>query len=128
MAFQVNGASPSSTHTSAMPPAGEESCIIHFPDSGVIRGDGHSVTVGKPWLRICWPTISDDGAAYWYGLFPNDTTPSVALTSVQAYNPRTAGWTTYSTKAILHRPTYRSVTWTTCVIYNGFEVLITELE
>jgi len=126
MSFQVNGAAP--TPECARPPAGNEGCMIHFPEAGqLIRGDGHSVTVGKPWLRLTWAHMPAAGAAYWYAFFVSDTTPSVALTSVQAYNPRTGGYTTYNTSAILHRPTFQSVHAGVNIWYEGFEVLISEL-
>ena len=127
MAFEINGSAP--TPDAAKPSYYNESGVIHFPDSGQsIRGDGHSITTGKPWLDLKWPTISAAGAAYWYDLFSADTTPSVAATSVQAYNPRSESYTTYSTTGIIHRPTYGSIEFrSTAPIFKNFRVLITEL-
>jgi hypothetical protein len=127
MAFEINGSAP--TPDAAKPSYYNESGVIHFPDSGQsIRGDGHSITTGKPWLPLKWPTMSAAGIAYWYGLNASDTTPSVALTSVQAWNPRTGAYVTYSTTAILHRPRYGSIEFRgTAPIYKNVEVLITEL-
>lgn len=94
MPFEINGAAPSPT--AAGPSYYNESGVIHFPDSGKrFRGDGHSTTVGKPWLDLRWPTISAAGAVYWYALFNVDTLASAVLTSCQAYNPRSASYSTY---------------------------------
>ena len=126
--FEINGSAPSPA--SAKPPGeGGLGCMIIFPESGQdFRGDGHSITIGKPYVHLKWPIMPSAGAAYWYGLNASDTTPSKALTSCSAYNPRTGTYTTYSGTIILHRPKFGGVyaggggIW-----YTDFEVLITEL-
>jgi len=128
MAFEINSAEP--TPVSARPSYYNESGVIHFPDTGQrFRGDGHSLTIGKPWIELEWESMPALGAAYWYGLNASDTVPSVALTNVKAWNPRTAAYVVYSTTAFLHRPTYTGIEFKGAAspIYKGFKVLITEL-
>ena len=130
MAFEIDAAAPSPA--SAKPSYYNESGVIHFPDSGKrIRGDGHSVTIGKPYIPLEWESMPALGAAYWYGkATSSDTTPSKAVTtSVKAWNPRTAAYVTYSTTGIIHRPTYDSIEFRGAAspIFKGFKVMITEL-
>lgn len=128
MAFEINSATP--TPSTAMPPIGNKSGIIQFPKAEAkLRGDGHSITVGKPWLELHWDKIPVAGANYWFGLFAADTTMTATLSAVQAWNPRTGGYTTYSSGGICHRPTWQGVLFkgSTPAYYVGFHVLITGL-
>lgn len=103
--------------------------MIHFPDSRKrTRADGHSVTIGKPYVRLHWPVMPAAGAAYYYGLGSFGTVPSVALTSGSFYNSTSANYTTYSTSIIMHRPTYGDIYASDQNIwYIDFEVWFTEL-
>jgi hypothetical protein len=126
MPFKIDGSEPSPD--TAKPTYYNNSGVIQFPRSGDrFRGDGYSVTVGKPWVEIVWPNMPSAGAAFWFGKFSADTDRSVAATNIDAYNSRTAAYTTYST-GILHFPRWDSVEFkSTTPIYKGFKVLITEL-
>lgn len=124
MAFQINGGTPT-----VMPPIGNESGVVHYPDSGkMVTASGVSLAVGLPWLDMLWENISNAGAKYWLNLLGADNVPSKALTSVQAYSARAAAYVTFSTTAIIHRPTWDSVTFRgSTPIYHNFRVRITDL-
>lgn len=121
MAFQINGTDP--------PEGGHprgNSAPVQYPEPTGTNGQGEPVgAVGRPKLEITFGKLNRT-AWDWYMAFVGSD-PSVALTSLQAFNAHKsggAGWQTYSS-AIMHRPTCTGNT--TGGAMTGVKILFTEL-
>jgi len=105
MPFEINGAPPP---TGGIPVG--NGYIFNLPEPTGVDGQGNPCgMVGYPSVTIRFermsPTVWD-----WYKDWTGSD-PYESLTSLQVWNPflATPGWTTYSTSAIMHRPTYSNM-------------------
>lgn len=103
MAFQINTISPPDGGN----PVGGGYQYLLPPSSGADGQGNPCGAVGYPSVVLTFERMSDT-VWDWYKDFTGDN-PSVALTSLQVWNPyaATPGWVTYSTSAIMHRPNPR---------------------
>lgn len=121
MAFEING---------SQPPAGARPVSNNYlptmPESRFNNGQGVPVAViGRPELRITFGRLKKTGWDWWAALTGDAV--SVALTSIQFYNPYKsggAGWDTWTGGAVLHRPKFEELR---NGVFEKVEILITEM-
>lgn len=129
MPFQINASAPAAGNGPRSPAVGGSSEKFVLPEPTGIDGQGTPVgAVGYPSYELFFDKLSATGFA-WYAAFVGTATHA-DLTSLQVWNPYASGgsgaWTTYSTTAIMHRPTYeRRVEGG--LFYEGVRILFTEL-
>lgn len=120
MPFQINATSP----PDGAVPVGR-GYNFTLPEARGRDGEGNAAgAVGFPQVKVRFNRLNAAGWS-WYANFTGDA-PSVALASLQVYNPflATPGWETYD-DAIMHRPTYEDMSQGS---YIGVEILFTKLE
>ena len=111
MPFQINATDPPAGGT----PVGKGYKFV-LPEAMGVDGNGLPCgAVGYPRVIVRFNRVT--GTVWdWYKDFTGDE-PSVELTSLQVWNPyaATPAWTTYSTSAIMHRPTYEDISGGDCL-------------
>lgn len=122
MSFQINGVDvPSYAH-----PKGNGYQYI-LPEPTGFTGEGKPVgAAGKPRCRVSFDLATTECWEYWAALTGEAVYAN--LSSVTVWNPWKSGgadWETFSTGAVLHRPTYEAISGG---LYFGVEILITEIE
>lgn len=121
MAFEINATAP----PNGAKPVGR-GYLFTYPEARGRNGQGSLIgAVGKPRLELSFDVLTAAGWNY-YAAFTGAAL-SVALTSVQLWNPWKsggAGWEVWVGGAVLHRPTYEEYSGG---LFYGVSVLITDL-
>jgi hypothetical protein len=121
MAFEINGSQPPN---GARPIS--NNYFLAWPESQFNSGQGIPIAeVGRPGLTLSFPKLKATGWNWWVAL--TGDAPSVAISSIQFYNPFKSGgadWDTWTGGAVLHRPTYEELSHG---VFEGVEIKITEM-
>ena len=117
--FQVNLTSPPSSGA----PYGPETRVI-LPESTGRDGNGNAVgAVGRMAYLAHMPVMTSAALAYYLAILGDAA--SVALTSLELWNPYDNDWVTY-TSAVMHRPVVGGQIWRGSA-YRDVRILFTEI-